>query len=152
MRKAIIVALALALSGTVLHALTTISNEAEVEAVKAVIETAYIQGIHNERNVEKIRGGFHPDFNMLVLRDNSLSAVPIEQWISGIERSLERNPDPREVPLHAEYATVNVSGNAAIAQIEVFEGERQLYSDFMSLYKFADGWKIVNKIYYSHPR
>lgn len=127
-------------------------NAAEVEAVKATIETAYIQGIHNERDVAKIRSGFHPSFNMLSFRDNTINAVPIEQWISGIERSLERNPDPPEVPVHHEFTTVQVSGNAAVAQIEVYRGEQHLYSDFMSLYKFDDGWKIVNKIFYSHPR
>ena len=95
--------------------------------------------------------GFHEGFNMLSFRDNSIRPVPIEQWISGIQRSLERNPDPPEVPVRPEFAAVEVSGNAAVARIEVYRGERHLYTDFMSLYKFDDGWKIVNKIFYSHP-
>ena len=151
MRAALILATGLLVAGTSLSAQSAMAVEAEEEAVKEVITTAYIEGIHNERDVEKIRSGFHEGFNMLRFRDNSISPVPIEQWISGIERSLERNPDPPEVPVRPEFAAVEVSGNAAVARIEVYRGERHLYTDFMSLYKFDDGWKIVNKIFYSHP-
>jgi hypothetical protein len=45
---------------------------------------------------------------------------------------------------------VDVTGNAAIAKIEVFKDSRHVYTDYMSLYKFKDGWKIVNKIYQKH--
>ncbi len=152
MRKSMfVIAFAMALPISALVAQTGASANADEEAVKETIVTAYIQGIHNERDVEKIRSGFHPDFNMLSYRDNNVNKVNIEQWIGGIESSLERNPDPPDVPVHHEFTAVQISGNAAVAQIEVFRGERHLYSDFMSLYKFDDGWKIVNKIYYSHP-
>ena len=110
-----------------------------------------VVGDPNERDVEKIRSGFHTDFTMLTFRDNGINKVPIAQWIQGIERSLERNPNPPDVPVHHEFAAIQISGNAAVAQIEVYRGDRHLYSDFMSLYKFEDGWKIVNKIFYSHP-
>lgn len=149
-KQALILAFALTLPAAAITAQAG-SDAAEEEAVKATIVTAYIQGIHNERDVAKIRSGFHPDFNMLAFRDNSINKVTIEQWIGGIERSLERSPEPPEVPVRPEFTAVQVSGNAAVAQIEVYRGDRHLYSDFMSLYKFEDGWKIVAKIYYSHP-
>lgn len=148
MKSLFALALAVCVGST---ALSAQSVEADQEAVKAVIQTAYIEGIHNERDLDKIAGGFHDEFNMLVLRDNVLGKVSIQQWSEGIGRSLESNPEPPEVPVHAEYAAVEVSGFAAVARIEVYRGERHLYTDFMSLYKFDDGWKIVNKIYFSHP-
>jgi len=142
---------AMLVAGTGLSVQSAVATQAEEEAVKSVIETSYIQGIHNERDVEKIRSGFHEDFNMLSFRDNAINPVSIQQWIEGIERSIERNPDPPEVPVRPDFAAVEVSGNAAVARIEVYRGDVHLYTDFMSLYKFDDGWKIVNKIYYSHP-
>ncbi len=151
MKAVSVTVLALLVLGSNLSAQSVLAVEAEEEAVKDVITTAYIEGIHNERDVEKIRSGFHPDFNMLAYRDNAINAVSIEQWIGGIERSLERNPDPPEVPVRPEFTAVEVSGNAAVARIEVYRGDQHLYTDFMSLYKFDGGWKIVNKIYYSHP-
>ncbi|MFC2139170.1 nuclear transport factor 2 family protein [Bacteroidota bacterium] len=27
-----------------------------------------------------------------------------------------------------------------------------MYTDFMNLYKFDDGWKIVTKTYYAYPK
>jgi hypothetical protein len=151
MRAVLFLALALLVAGASLSAQSASAIEVEQEAVMTVIETAYIQGIHNERDVDKIRSGFHDDFNMLPFRDDEIGKVSIQQWIEGIERSLERNPDPPDVPVRADFAAVEVSGNAAVARIEVYRGETHLYTDFMSLYKFEDGWKIVAKIYYSHP-
>ena len=26
------------------------------------------------------------------------------------------------------------------------------FTDYLSLYKFPDGWKIVGKIYFTHPK
>lgn len=151
MKTVPVTVLALVAVCTSLSAQSVSAIEAEEDAVKSVIETAYIEGIHNERDVEKIMSGFHPDFNMLSFRDDAINPVSIQQWIQGIERSLERNSNPPEVPVRPEFAAVEVSGNAAVARIEVYRGERHLYTDFMSLYKFEDGWKIVNKIFYSHP-
>lgn len=126
--------------------------EAERQAVMDVIRTAYIEGIHNERDADKARSGFHPEFNMLSLRNGEIARTTIQQWIEGIQRSLEGNPDPPAVPVRPEFTVVQVAGYAAIAQIDVFRGDTQIYTDFMSLYKFEDGWKIVAKIFYSHPR
>ncbi len=45
---------------------------------------------------------------------------------------------------------VNVTNNAAVAKIKIFRDGKHIYSDYMALYKFDDGWKIVNKIYAAH--
>jgi len=45
---------------------------------------------------------------------------------------------------------VDVVGNAGIAKIEFYKGEKLAYTDFLSLYKFNDGWKLVAKIYQEH--
>ncbi|MCP5105819.1 MAG: nuclear transport factor 2 family protein, partial [bacterium] len=33
-----------------------------------------------------------------------------------------------------------------------FKDEKYVYTDYMSLYKFKDGWKIVNKTYHSNHK
>jgi hypothetical protein len=139
---------AMLLPWTALLAQSTSAADTEAEAVKATIVTAYIQGLNNEKDVDKIWSGFHPDFKLLYVRDDSLHSFTIQQWVTGVER----NPTPPEIPVHHEFTAVHVAGNAAIAQFEVYREDIHLFSDFMSLYRFEDGWKIVNKISYAHPR
>jgi len=43
-------------------------------------------------------------------------------------------------------------GRAAVAVLELLSGDKPVYTDMLSLYKFDDGWKIVTKIFYAYPR
>ncbi len=72
------------------------ATNTEAEAVKTVVREAYVRGIQIDRDVEAIRKGFDPAFNILILQDDEISEYPIETWIKGIEASLETDPGPRE--------------------------------------------------------
>ncbi len=128
----------------------TAKNNA-AEAVMTVIRDAYIYGIHIDRDVDAIRKGFHPAFNILILKDDQITEYPIESWIQGIEASLEANPGPSKVKTTHKFSIVDATGNAAIARIEIFRDDVHIFTDYMSLYKFSNGWKIVSKIFYRHP-
>lgn len=150
MKSVRMLVVALLVAGSTLTAQVASDVAAEQEAIRGVIATAYIDGIYNERDSEKILSGIHEDFNMLVLEDNTLGKVTIQQWVEGIERSKVAHPEPPDVPFTHDCPLVQVVGSTAVAQVEVFSGERHLYTDFMSLYKFEEGWKIVAKVYYAH--
>lgn len=125
-------------------------SDPEKKAVMKVIEAAYVKGIHIERDIAAIKKGFHPEFNMLVQKEDKLVAVPISKWIEKIKAIKEKNPEPPKAEIKYKFSMVSVAGNAAIARVEIFKDGEHVYSDFMSLYKFSDGWKIVNKIYHRH--
>jgi hypothetical protein len=38
-----------------------------------------------------------------------------------------------------------VTGNAAMAKIELYQEEKKLFNDYLQLYKFKEGWSIVRK-------
>lgn len=129
---------------------------AEREAIVQVVTDAYVDGVHNFRDPAAMRRGFHPDFEMLMLRDGKLVKVPLEKWIEAMEaRNLKEPPPkpsadaPRETT--AKFATVDVTGTAATCKVEIWQAGRQLFTDYLSLYKFDDGWKIVGKSFFRHP-
>lgn len=128
-----------------------VSESDDVAAVKAVIESAYIRGIHIDRDVNAIRKGFDPSFTMFIYKDGEISTMSIDEWIKGIEEGKQKNPDPPKVKTTHEFPTVQVSGNAAVARVELYKDGKHVFTDFMSLYKFPEGWKIIGKIYYRHP-
>jgi hypothetical protein len=46
---------------------------------------------------------------------------------------------------------IDVTGYTAMAKIRLIEnGSRLLFTDYLLLYKFTEGWKIVQKTYMRH--
>ena len=129
------------------------ANEAERKAVIQVINDAYIDGVHAKPDAAAMRRGFHPDFRMLVLTDGKMSAVTLDEWAGRVEKSAAAaKPGAARPAIKAEFPDVNVTGNSASAQVEVFRDGTHTFTDYLLLYKFSDGWKIVSKAFYSHPR
>lgn len=115
----------------------------DAEAVREVITSAYIEGLHMNGSREDIRAGFHPDFVMKVLSDDAIVDVTIEEWIA---RLPVEGTSPDHTVSH-RIPNVDVSGVAATARVEVlFDGEH-VFTDYVSLYRFSDGWRIVGKIF-----
>jgi ketosteroid isomerase-like protein len=118
--------------------------------VKAVIQSAYVEGVHVKLDAAKMRKGFHPDFRMLVLKDGKMSAVTLEEWISRMELREKENPNAPRPAIKADFPMVNVTGNAAVARVEITRDGKHTFTDYLSLYKFPDGWMIVSKIFQAH--
>jgi hypothetical protein len=120
------------------------------DAVVQVITDAYINGVHAKPDGAAMRRGFHPDFRMLVLTDGKMTAVTLDEWVSRVEKSAASNA-PRPA-IKAEFPRVDISGNTASARVEVFRDGAHTFTDHLLLYKFPDGWKIVSKAFYTHPK
>ena len=120
--------------------------EAE-QVIKKTIEEAYINGIHGTQDEKLIRKGFHKDFNMLILHDNNIDKVDIEEWLKRIEKMKLDNPRLWKNQTTYKFVFVDVTRNSAVAKLEVYKGEIHFSTDYMLLYKFKEGWKIVSKIF-----
>lgn len=125
-------------------------------AVVQVVTDAYVDGVHNFRDPAAMRRGFHPSFEMLSLRDGKLARLTLDNWIAGMEARNLKEPPPKAAPeapreTTAKFVTVEIIGTAATCRVEIWRGGKQLFTDFLALYKFADGWKIVSKTFYRHP-
>lgn len=125
-------------------------ERSDESAVRAVIEESYVRGIHNERDPALIRKGFHPSFVMLIRSDEGVRTLAIEEWISSIEKARKENPAPPNEPVRSEIPAVDVAGSAAVARVEIYRGEKHLFTDYLSLYRFEGGWMIVGKIFHRY--
>lgn len=119
--------------------------------VKAVVNSAYVEGVHIQGSAALMRAGFAPEFRMLILKDGKLSIVTLDEWAGRIEAGAAKK-DPKATPpeIKAEYTLVDVTGNAAVARVEIYRNGKHTFTDYLSLYKFPDGWKIVGKIFQAH--
>lgn len=122
-------------------------SDADVAAIKQVIERAYIQGIHGQQDEQTIRSGFHETFAMLVLRGGAIDRVTIDEWLKRIEAMKVENPGLWSAETTYSFELVDVAGYAAVAKLDVYKGEIHFSTDYMLLYCFEDGWKIVSKVF-----
>lgn len=117
-------------------------------AIRAVVKSAYVEGIHGNGSREVIRAGFHPDFVMKVLGpDGTVTDVGIEEWIRRLPPEGETPPRPTR----GEVSRVMLSGDAAVAEVAIFREGSQVFTDYISLYRFPEGWRMVAKIFHAHP-
>ena len=127
-----------------------LAAEGDTDAVKAVVKSAYVDGVHAKGDVALMRAGFHPTFRMLTLRDGALTPVTLDEWAGRIEKGAADRSAPRPEIRH-EFTTVDVTGDAAVVRLELYRGGRHAFTDYLSLYRFPDGWKIVSKTFQAHP-
>ena len=124
-------------------------NQTEQNEIRQVIERAYIQGIHGNQDEQTVKSGFHPDFAMLVLHEDALGfdKVTVDQWLARLETMKADNPALWSAQAAHTFELVDVSGYAAVAKLQVYRGTTHFSTDYMLLYKFEEGGKIVSKIF-----
>ena len=144
MKKYLFIAITLLFSSPVL------SQNSDEETIKQVIQTSYIDGIQNRGSADDIRKGFHPSFNMLRLTENDVKPLPIEEWITNLEKSKAKG-DPAPSKAEGKFINIDITGTAAVVKLDLFREGKRTFTDYLVLYKFNDGWKIVSKTYYRHP-
>jgi hypothetical protein len=130
-----------------------IAQESDKEAIKKLVLTAYVDGLQNKGDLQATEKGFHPGFNLLILKNNMLDKLPIYNWLEYAKMKKEKNPEPysQEELTSCEFEFIDITGSAAVAKIHLSKGAKKIFTDYLSFYKFDDGWKIVGKIYYRIP-
>ncbi len=128
-----------------------VKSENPEDAVKKVIMDAYVLGIHNGGPIEDIEKGFHPSFELLGIgQDGStITKLPIYTWIANIKQARAAGRTP-SVKTECKFLSVDITGNAATAKFELIREGKTIFTDYLMLYKFNEGWRIVGKIYYKH--
>lgn len=127
--------------------------QTEIELIQQAIQTGYVEGLQNEGDFAKIDKGIHPDFALLIPGPNGeLQKRTLADWKKQIQIDLASGSLPRKPgnQVSIKFLLVDVIGAAAMAKFDFYIGSNRCYVDYQFLYKFADGWKIVSKIYHTY--
>ena len=57
---------------------------------------------------------------------------------------------PPEEKTRFEYPLIDITGNTAMVKIHFMRGDKHIYTDYLLLLKFSEGWRITDKIYFTH--
>jgi hypothetical protein len=139
-----------ALAALTAPAFAQTTPDADRQAIEAVVRAAYVDGVHARPSGAAMRQGFHSDFRMFTLRDGVLGTVTLDEWAGRIDKGAAERKGPAP-QIKADFTRIDVTGNAAVVQLQLHRNGKHTFTDFLSLYRFPGGWKIVGKIFHSHP-
>jgi opacity protein-like surface antigen len=118
------------------------------EAIKKVIQSGYVDGLQNFGDLEVTKKCFYPGF--FITNYNQINHTPIYNWIESVEKTKASGNIPAR-KITVEFEMIDITGYTAMAKIKLLEnGTKLLFTDYLLLYKFAEGWKIVQKTYMRH--
>ena len=141
-RSVVLLAVVLGVFGVVR---SSIQAPADLAAARVPLEN-YIQG-HATGNGDFMRKAFHPDAKVMSFRDGKLASMTAEEFAS----RFNGKPAADEAQRKRRIEAVEITGNAGSAKI-VLDYPTVTYTDYMSLLKVGDEWKIVNKVFYAEPK
>lgn len=127
------------------------NNAEEKEALKKVIVDSYVNGVFNKGDATAIKKGWYYDCDIVIFQKGVWGSILKIPAYFFVER-FEKEPGPHKTGTTYEFTYVHVVGYAGIAIVEIFQERKHIYTDFLNLYKFDDGWKIVTKTYYAYPK
>ena len=130
--------------------LTAADDNSEKAAIKKVIEDAYLNGVVNIGDVEAVKQGFHEDFSLKGIEKGKLFVLPIADWIKSIHIRKDAGEYPAKVKTHFEYPLIDITGTAAMVKVKFKQGDKLIFTDYLLLLKFEEGWRLTDKIYFRH--
>ena len=139
----VVVASLLLMTGVIVAFGTPRQSNGEEVAVRETVQH-YLNGLkHND--VESLKRAFYPEAKLFFVKRDQLGQLTQDEWYKGFASSAGQ-----EEKGDLQITAVDITGNAAsVKVVEVYEKSK--YTDYLSLLKFAGGWKIVNKIYVAEP-
>lgn len=125
--------------------LPAFAQNSEEAGVRACIEL-YFRG-HATGDGEHFRRAFHTDAKLFFIRDGKVTQWTLEEYAG----RASGKPAPDEAQRKRRIESIDITGNAATAKI-VLDYPNVTFTDYMSLLKISDEWKIVNKTFYANPK
>jgi len=94
-----------------------------------------------------MRSGMHESFVMFVRTEDGMNQVTRDAWIARLKPRAASDPRP---DVKANIVVLDHVGDSAVVKVDLFRGGKQIFTDYISLYRFKDGWKLVGKIFQRH--
>jgi hypothetical protein len=117
----------------------TSSRNQEVEDVKQAVVQGYINGVFLQTDLALMEKYWHPDCDICQYQNGKMVRIPA---ITYFREASKRVKAPYDPTVTHTFVDVRVKGYAAVAVVEIRSLGAYRYTDFLNLYKFADGWRI----------
>lgn len=138
-------ALSLCILAAVLAGSTVAASQpSDLDAVRIPLDL-YLQG-QAEGDGSYMRRAFHPDATVSWMHDGAVAQRTAEEFAA----LFARGPAPDEADRHRRISSIDVTGDVAVARIEL-DYPGAFLTDYMTLVRVGDEWKIIHKAYTRGP-
>jgi hypothetical protein len=120
-------------------------DSAAEAGVRAALEH-YMQG-HATGEGAHMRAAFAPEAQLFWIREGQLATRTSEEFAAGFRGQVA----PDEAQRKRWIEGIHITGDAAVARV-ILDYPKVRFTDYMSLLKIGDEWKIVNKTYVAQPK
>jgi hypothetical protein len=107
----------------------------------------YIQG-HATGVGDHFRAAFDPQGRVVSIRDGRLAMMTIDEFVG---RAATGKPAADEGRRRRRIESIDITGDAAVAKV-VLEYPAVRFTDYMTLLKTGDEWRIINKAFHAEPK
>jgi hypothetical protein len=115
----------------------------ELDAISQTVQV-YFEGMH-DGDTARLRSVFHPDACLFGYYQGVFSRMSLEEWMTEVEGMPK--PSAEGEPFDMNVVATDVTGRCASVKVALlYAGLR--FTDYLTLLKFDDAWKIVNKAYH----
>jgi hypothetical protein len=122
------------------------ANDPAATAVRRTIEDHYFKA-HSTGDGSHLKGTFIDEGRMMWIADDQLRTRTSGEYIGGFPGK----PAADEAKRKRRVVMVDASGDAAVAKVEL-DYPDTLITDYFSLLKVGDEWKIVHKWFNRAPK
>ena len=122
----------------------------EEKKIVSLIQEAYIGGAYNDVDTKAMSQGFHENCVIQDLNSRGLATMSLKQWLIVLDRQKWILKDRWNGRTTADIKVLGLEGRAAVARVEIYNDNVHDLTDFLSLYRFEDGWKITGRIFARH--
>jgi hypothetical protein len=125
-------------------ALPALAEDADNDAIVAVVQRGYVEGIHLDADADKVRSGMHDSFVMFIRTEEGVNQLTRDAWIARLKPRAADAPRPN---IKSKIVVLDRTADAALVKVDLFRDDKQVFTDYISLYRFKDGWKMVAKTF-----
>ena len=118
----------------------------EKEAIKEIIQYSLIDGYLNEYDIPKIEKGIHPEFFIMEKQDGKLNKKTYSDLMAYVKKVKPQRPNGRRVKVTIKILSVDVVGEIGCAKVEFYVGSTLHGTDYISLMKFDNQWRLMVSI------
>ena len=122
----------------------------EETKIKNLVERSYLNGALNEMNTEAMYKGYHPDFAIFFSEGKALKKLPLNTWAQLVKQYKNSGDTSGLRTFSYEFLQIDVTETAAFVKLNLVRDNQLIFTDYITLLKFENEWKIVTKIYHAH--
>lgn len=110
---------------------------------------SYFDGLY-EGDTTKLAAAFHPEAHLFSVTDGKLDDLPRQAWFDFVNNrpsAASRDLPRRDWVVHIDRS----SPSTAFAKVQCQIPPRY-FTDYLTLVKLADGWRIISKTFHTETR